>query len=201
MEPRSDRHLNCSEVGDVAWQCQRREAFHLNADQIYVEFLRNQRPVQEGEEGEVVLTQLYRYSMPLIRYSPGDFAVPGAVPCGCAVSLPTLRALEGRTLNAVPLTNGRVFMGFTRLLSNFPGVVRFQILQKALDHFQVSVVPDAGYSPEVLTKMVEAIHARLGHEIRVDIQPVADDALVQHSRKNQPIIPLYTVDFGNVREA
>lgn len=79
---------------------------------------------------------------------------------------------------------------------------RFQVVQKAFDLFEVSVVHDAeGYPPEVLTRMTEAIHARLGREIRIEIRSATESELVHQSRKAHPIIPLHTVDFGKVREA
>jgi phenylacetate-CoA ligase len=107
-----------------------------------------------GERGEVVATNVYRYAMPLIRYNLGDVAVPSDAHCGCGLGLPIMRSLEGRTLNVVPLPNGRWFIGFLVILSEFPEIAKFQVVQKALDYFQVKIAPGPGYTPDVPTRYV-----------------------------------------------
>lgn len=186
-----------SELGDIGWQCRRRDGFHLNADRVYVEFLRDGRPVEDGERGEVVVTQLYRYSMPLIRYRLGDVAVPRQAPCACGIRLPMMERLEGRTLNVVPLPNGRWFIGFLVIMAEFPEVEKFQVVQKALDEFQISVVPGRDYSPVVAERIAATVRSRVGADIRVEVKPVAANELIQVSGKAEPVIPFARVDFGN----
>ena len=50
--------------------------FHINADCVILEFVKDGERVSYGESGEVVATSLYRYGMPAIRYKLYDFAVP-----------------------------------------------------------------------------------------------------------------------------
>ena len=45
-----------TEAGILAWQCGKTGAYHINADQIYVEILNGERACNDGEVGEVVLT-------------------------------------------------------------------------------------------------------------------------------------------------
>lgn len=186
-----------SEAGDIAWQCRRREQFHLNGDQTYVELLRNGRPVHAGEEGEVVLTHMYRYAMPLIRYSPGDLAVPSATPCPCEVSLPTIQSLVGRTLNVVPLPDGRVYLGFNVILNNIQGIRRFQVVQPALDRFQINIVPESNHPPDMLARIARVVGEHLGSGIQIEVRSVTESDLIQTSLKPQPVIPFAPVDFGN----
>lgn len=190
--------IYCStELGDIAWQCGNREGFHVNVDHNLVEILRNGRPVKEGEEGEVIVTQLYRYSMPLIRYSPGDLAVPAEAPCPCGVGLPMLQTLEGRALDVIRLPDGRLFIGFNRLLSNVTEIDRFQVVQQAIDHFQVNVVPGASFRPEVLARIEKMLHEGVGSDLRFDVQSVVESDLIHNPRKWKSVIPLEKVDFGN----
>jgi len=188
---------NSSEIGDIGWQFKARQGFHLNADVLVVEFLRDGRPVQDGDRGEIAITNLYRYAMPLIRYNGGDLGVPGDDPCDCGIRLPKMRAIEGRTLNACPLPDGRWFIGFNRIMSNIEGIARFQVLQKALDQFQVGVVPGAGYSPDVLARIEHDVRARLGEGIGVEVRQVLESELVQTSGKLAAVIPFARMDFGN----
>lgn len=188
---------NCSEFGDIGWQCRLRDGFHLNADQLFIEFLRDGRPASDGESGEVVGTHLYRYSMPLIRYSPGDLGTPGESRCACGLALPVMRSLEGRTLSIVPLPNGGWSVGFNRMMSEVPEIAKYQVVQRALDQFEISVVPAANFSPEVLTRIADTVRARLGSELRVDVRQVDEGQFIRTaSGKVPPVIPFRTPTRG-----
>lgn len=186
-----------SELGNIAWQCEQREGFHINADHSLVELLRNNRPVMEGDSGEVIVTSLYRYSMPLIRYSTADLAVPRPAPCVCGITLPMLHSLEGRTLDVVPLPNGRMFVGFNRFLCAVQEIDKFQVVQRALDDFLIMVVPGKNYSPEIAGKVENDLQPFLGRDVTIVIQPVAASEFIQTSRKDRPVIPFARVDLGN----
>ena len=76
------------------------------ADRLIVEILRDGGPVAPGELGEVVVTDLYSYAMPLIRYRMGDLARAGSGPCRCGLGLPVLDAVEGRCGDAMAGKDG-----------------------------------------------------------------------------------------------
>ena len=187
---------NCTELGDVAWECQRRQGLHVNADWLCVEVLRAGEPVEPGGTGEVVVTPLYRYAMPLIRYSPGDIATLAQDPCLCGVTLPMLAQLEGRSQNVVPLPGGRYFAGFSEIMSHYPEIKRYQIVQTALDLFTVRVVPGHGYSLQVSHSITQVMSARLGAGIRVEVSTV-DEGELGPQRKSPTVIPLHSVDLGS----
>ncbi len=187
---------NCTELGDVAWECQRRQGLHVNADWLCVEVLRAGEPVGPGGTGAVVVTPLYRYAMPLIRYSPGDIAAVAHNPCVCGVTLPMLSQLEGRSQNLVPLPGGRYFAGFSEIMSRYPEIKRYQVVQTALDAFTVRVVPGHGYSPQVSQSIAQVMTERLGNRIRVEVSTVDENELGA-GRKSATVIPLHPVDLGS----
>jgi phenylacetate-CoA ligase len=187
---------NCTELGDIGWQCQQRQGFHLNADWLHVEILRSGEQAAEGECGEVVVTPLYRYAMPLIRYSPGDAAVRVESKCPCGLQLPVLGKIEGRTQNIVRLPFGRLFAGFSEIMSQFPEVNRYQIVQAALDAFVVKVVPGRDYCEETSRRINEALSARLGQGINFDVREAQVQELGQPG-SYRTVVPLRPVDFAN----
>jgi phenylacetate-CoA ligase len=63
-----------TEVGFVAWQCERRQALHLSAETCLTEVRREGRAARSGELGTLVLTDLRSRTMPLIRYDSADLA-------------------------------------------------------------------------------------------------------------------------------
>jgi phenylacetate-CoA ligase len=189
---------NCTELGDIGWQCRRRMGFHLNADWLRVELVRHNQVVAPGEIGEVVVTSLYRYAMPLIRYSPGDIAALAQTPCLCGVGLPMLSRLEGRTQALVPLPNGRYFIGFSPFMTQFPEIARYQIVQPALDQFVISVVLSSESSHELLNRIAEALGAKLGRDVRVEVRAVEPMQLIEGPGKFRPVIPIGPVELGRI---
>jgi phenylacetate-CoA ligase len=186
---------SCTETGTIGWQCEARQGFHLNADWLIAEVLRGGEPAQSGDYGEVVVTPLFRYAMPLIRYSPGDLAQAGDAACSCGLILPTLGKLDGRSQNIVPLPNGRVFVGFSEIMSYFSEIARYQIVQEALDSFTVKIVPGQGYSSTTATRIARDLAERLGEGIHVHVENV-DFKAIGSGTKTATVVPLHTVDFG-----
>ncbi len=64
------------EVGDIACECSYHNGLHVSVPIHYVEILKeNGEPAKPGEIGEIVITLLTNFAMPLIRYRIGDTGV------------------------------------------------------------------------------------------------------------------------------
>ena len=87
------------EVGDMACSCEKDEGLHLNILNNYIEILNdNLEPCKPGEIGQVYVTVLNNFVMPLLRYQIGDMAVPSKVEqCSCGRGLPLIEKVIGRT--------------------------------------------------------------------------------------------------------
>lgn len=109
------------ETGPVAQQCEQAGALHIRADMILVE-VDASREVSGGPGqpavGPLLLTDLFNYGMPLIRYEVGDLAalVPGT--CACGRTLP-LMANPGGRVTDVLYTVDRRPIASVGLLPNF----------------------------------------------------------------------------------
>ncbi len=70
---------------------------HLQPELIIVEFLDdNNRPVAEGEAGEVTITTLGVEGMPLLRFKTGDICYHHNEPCACGRNTTRLSPVLGR---------------------------------------------------------------------------------------------------------
>jgi phenylacetate-CoA ligase len=88
--------FSSSEAGVIGIQCPLTGQYHIQSELVLVEVLNTEgEPCRPGEMGELVVTPLYNYAMPVIRYRSGDYAIQGE-PCPCGRSLPTLKAIVGR---------------------------------------------------------------------------------------------------------
>jgi phenylacetate-CoA ligase len=162
------------ESGWIGWECPAHSGYHLNADCLIVEFLRDGQPVHPGEPGEVVVTNLHAYAMPFIRYSVGDLGVPDDAPCACGRGLPLMRSVEGRTVDCLALPGGRVVSPYqlTCTLEQIPGMRRYQVVQVASDRVVVKLIPDAQYGPETLARIRTELGEVLGEATAVEPQRV-----------------------------
>ena len=135
----------CREFGDIAHECARREGLHVNSDRVYIEILgENLETVEDCETGEIVITDLDNYVMPLIRYRIGDVSSLKNDTCSCGRSLPLLKKVEGRTLDIVKTPNGNRLGGtfWTLLFRSQPGIKTFRVIQETLDGITVEYVKD-----------------------------------------------------------
>ncbi len=111
------RAYNCYGLSElngpgVAFECRRSEGMHVWEDNFLVEVIDPETlsPLPPGQEGEVVLTNLNREAMPLIRYRTRDLASlsePG--PCPCGRCFRRLSRITGRTDDMLIIRGVNVF--------------------------------------------------------------------------------------------
>jgi phenylacetate-CoA ligase len=86
------------ECGLIAATCPHCGRYHVQAECNHVEIIDDDgMAVAPGGIGEIVVTPLYNYTMPLIRYAHLDRAQVGRAG-GCPVTLPVLSAILGKQL-------------------------------------------------------------------------------------------------------
>lgn len=88
--------FSSAEGGVIAIECPDSGLYHIQSELVLVEIIREDgQPCKPGEVGEVVVTPLYGYATPLLRYRSGDFVEKGPR-CSCGRSLPTISRIVGR---------------------------------------------------------------------------------------------------------
>jgi phenylacetate-CoA ligase len=81
-------HAGMAEMGAFGFSCSERQGIHVNEGEFIAEVLNpaNDSPVQPGEVGELVLTNLGRWGYPALRYRTGDLVRHGGYSCSCGRS-------------------------------------------------------------------------------------------------------------------
>lgn len=86
-----------TEMGTAFTECRHGAGGHHHPELIIVEFLdENDRPVKEGEPGEVTITTLGVEGMPLLRFRTGDVCHHYTEPCPCGRTTMRLGPVIGR---------------------------------------------------------------------------------------------------------
>ena len=97
-----------AEFNRLAFECNEHMGLHIITDSVMMEFLDEERePVAPGEIGETIVTGLYNYAMPLIRYNLGDDAVTTDERCSCGRRLPLIKKLMGKTSDTFIMPSGK----------------------------------------------------------------------------------------------
>jgi len=174
-------YYSCEEVGVVASECPALpDQLHVNTDACVVETVDEEgNPTPQNREGRILLTNLYNFTMPFIRYDIGDHGtlLPShdRTPCACGSWRPRMRLVGGRNDEYVFFPDGRRMS--PRLLGTaiyraavapkpdgdvawlFRG---FQANQDALDHVTVRVLADEDAMPrleEAIRRELRNVHA------------------------------------------
>jgi phenylacetate-CoA ligase len=162
------------ELGNIALQCPAGENYHVQDESLIVEVLdESGAPCQPGAVGQIVVSTLQNFSMPLIRYASGDFAEV-AEPCACGRGLTTLRRVVGRQRNMLLRPDG------VRYWPSFPvqkwggtaPVRQIQLVQDAIDHVEARVVMPRDFSGDELPRFITALQECLGYPFRISCRRV-----------------------------
>lgn len=172
--PVFDRY-GCREVMLIGAECQRHYGLHVNVENVFVELYRGDRPAPIGVAGEVLLSDLHNRAMPLLRYRNDDIATAKAGVCPCGRGLPLLASVEGRVLDMIVGTNGRIIAGeaFVHLLKDYP-IDRFQVHQRADRSTSVRILPGRGFRSELATDIDQRLRCVLGSNAALCIELVED---------------------------
>ena len=132
------------EFSGIAFECNEHQGLHMITDWTIVELVKDGENVGPNEEGETIITSLYNYAMPFMRYKLGDLAIWADDECTCGRVWPLLKALKGRLNDTVILPSGRRIpsVGIEVLIRTVENVKRFQIVQRPNKDIIVKVVVD-----------------------------------------------------------
>ncbi|HUE23897.1 MAG TPA: AMP-binding protein [Bryobacteraceae bacterium] len=127
-------------------------------------------PAAPGEMGEVVLTGLVNYAMPLIRYRVGDTARFATEKCPCGRGMPVIEEIGGR-LDDFVYTRERGFLGrLDPVLKGVRNIVESQLEQESLDVLRVRFVPAPRFTGEDLQMLENNLRARVGRNIHLEFE-------------------------------
>ncbi|HEY2253168.1 MAG TPA: phenylacetate--CoA ligase family protein [Planctomycetaceae bacterium] len=174
----------------IGGECEEHAGLHLTAENLLVEILDDDgRPTPDGEEGNVVITDLTNYGMPFVRYANGDRAIAGNETCRCGRGLPLLKKVVGRRLDMLETADGRQIPGefFPHLMKEYASIRRFQIVQEELSTIQVRLVVNSNWSSANENSLEQQIRAVAGDCVTLDIK-VVDEIPLTPAGKLQVVV-------------
>ncbi len=168
-------HAGATEVGAWGVMCTPQAGVHLNENEFICEVLDTETD-KPSDEGELVITNLGRIGMPVIRYRTGDYVRLKSEKCECGSSH---RVLDGgvigriddaiivRGLNVYPATIENIIM-------KFPDVSEFAVRAyrtETLDELEVQIESTNKNPADTAVTVSNAIRNALGLRTIVKVVP------------------------------
>jgi phenylacetate-CoA ligase len=133
------------ELGNIAFECEQHDGLHISMSTHHVEILSDDgHTLTEGENGNIVVTTLTNYSMPLLRYKVGDMGVLTKKECRCGRSTDRIVDISGRSSDMIKINGGIISPFFIihlfGVVHNPQWLEKFQVIQKSEKIFFVKLV-------------------------------------------------------------
>lgn len=122
----------------VGSECSAQAGLHIFEDHFYPEIIDPEtgRPLPDGEEGELVLTTLSKWAMPMLRYRTRDITSIETEPCSCGRTIRRIRRIGRRSDD----------MFIIRGVNVFPSQIEAALLavEGAMPHYQIRLTRKGG---------------------------------------------------------
>lgn len=151
-----------SEIGMVAVQCKNNH-YHIFTDRCYVETVdENGKIIDDEEVGEILVTDLYSYNAPFIRYKTGDTGILKHDDCGCGWETPYIKELYGRIEDYVVTSDGRKVRRLGHIARPARGIIGMQLIQNKPGFLNINVLPADNFEPESMNDVLKLSKDYLG---------------------------------------
>jgi len=190
IETTFDAHLfevyGATETGPIAFEC-KQGGYHIMSDLLYLEFLKDDMPVNSGEAGKLVVTKLFGRGTPIIRYDAiNDIVSPRYEKCNCDISGEMIQKIFGRDDLSLLLPGGRVLLpsSFSEIYSRVLYGLKTnklkdtRIIQHNLTKIEIQIVIDdktRGVGPsveEIFSLIRKGFHEKVGPEVEIFVKEV-----------------------------
>ena len=143
---------------------------YILSPQCYVEILDDDNnPVPDGTMGNIVVTRLDGFAMPLIRYRLGDLGMllpRDKYPLKRKFQYPLLQQIVGRDTDIVKTHNGGVLVvhSFTGIFEYIPEIKQFKVVQKELTGITIQYIKSKGFTISVLEAITKKLQVYIKDE-------------------------------------
>lgn len=177
-------HAGMTEMGAYGFSCAEQHGIHVNEGEFIAEIINpvTEEPVQPGEIGELVLTNLGRWCYPVLRYRTGDLVKHGGHTCNCGRSFLSLPGgVLGRADDMLIVRGVNVYpSALADILHRFPEVQEYRIIvTKAGELDEISLQVEC--PPDLVSRLQTELHIALN--LRVPIEAVASGTLPRFEMK------------------
>ena len=159
------------------------ESYYIDTESYYYEILKlnSDEPAEPGELGRIVITDLYNYAFPILRYDNGDLAIAERKEKNGRYRL-YLKELYGRRSDVIYDCEGRAVTPISTNMWNLKGVKQFRFIQEDVTRYTMMLNGDREEIDveDVISRLIPF----LGEQAEINIEFV-DEIPVLNSGKRK----------------
>ena len=169
-------HAGATEVGAWGVMCKPQAGLHFNEDEFICEVL-DPETGNPSDEGELVISNLGRIGMPVIRYRTGDYVKLKSESCEYGSQHRVLDGgVIGRLDNAIIIRGLNIYPAtIENIILKFPDVSEFAVRAyrtETLDELEIQVESTNSNPTDTATAVSSAIRNALGLRTIVKVVPI-----------------------------
>jgi phenylacetate-CoA ligase len=179
----------------VGCECEEHKGFHIDAEAVIVEVVKEGIPLSVGEVGEILVTDLRNYGFPFIRYAIGDLGSLSSRECACGRGLPIIESVKGRVSDVIVTSDGRLVAppAFATLFGDVDGVEQYQLVHDSIERLVVNIVRNDNYTDADTAYLRQCLRRMLGEKTRLVFRFV-DNIPVGESGKRRTVVSTVSRD-------
>lgn len=166
-------------------------SYMINTASYYIEVLKfdSDVSVEPGEMGRIVVTDLYNYGMPMLRYDTGDIGKFALKENG-DIDKTILDHIEGRKMDLLFDTKGDLVSSFImyKNMWKYTEIFQYQIIQSGKREYQLKINVEKDFKRE--SELISEFKSYLGNDADFRIEYVSEIPLLA-SGKRKKIVNTY----------
>lgn len=172
------------ENGIIAQQERDSDSFLVNTASYYVEIFHPTKDelLSDGELGRIVVTDLFNYAMPMIRYDTGDFGIKQT-----QNGKTYLTTVEGRKLDLLYDTQGRMVSSYImyKNMWQYTEIEQYQLVQTHMKSYEFKINCPSGFQRE--DKLVAEFKSYLGDDADFKVIYVNEIPLLDSGKRRKTV--------------
>jgi len=150
--------------GASAMECEERQ-LHIATERSVVEFVKD----TTFGKNRLILTDLWNYVFPFIRYDVGDIGLQSHKTCVCGRKLPSIAQLEGRVMDIIRFPNGTCWAGpaLTLIFGKFD-VKQYLVIQEDLSSIILRLVKGESFSEADAAQLIHVFKEAGASDVSID---------------------------------
>ncbi|WP_299311824.1 CoF synthetase [uncultured Aquimarina sp.] len=153
--------------------------FEINEASYFVEVLelKSNKTVENGIPGRIVITDLFNYYVPMLRYDTGDIGIKDMID-----GKPFFREVSGRKVDVIYNTKDEIItVNLVLLVNNYPELKQCQLIQKASGTYHFKLNSEQQFLRE--KEFVKEFKTYLGEDALISIEYVDEIPLLASGKR------------------
>lgn len=167
-------------------------SYRINTASYLVEIfkLNEDRPAGAGEMGRIVITDLYNFGMPMIRYDTGDIGKFKVTEDG-QIDSSILEHIEGRKLDLLFDTKGELISSYImyKNMWKYTEITQYQLVQYGKKDYLFKINVDKEFRKEAELK--KEFIAYLGSDANFNVEYVSEIPLLSSGKRKKIVNTFY----------